>query len=109
STKTSAPPEQPAAAPASPGADLANAWAAPMPCAWPVTDDMKNPAHFPLATDKACYVGDGVAAVLATSESAARDAVDLVGVTYEPLEAVIDLQDALSDRVVIHEDLGTNR
>ena len=62
------------------GADLADAWAAPMPCAWPVTDDMKNPAHFPLATDKACYVGDGVAAVLATSESAARDAVDLVDV-----------------------------
>ncbi len=80
-----------------------------MPCAWPVTDDMKNPAHYPLATDKACYVGDGVAAVLATSESAARDAIDLVDVTYEPLEAVIDLEDALSDRVVIHEDLGTNR
>ena len=28
--------------------------------------------------------------------------------SYEPLEAVIDLEDALSDRVVIHEDLGTN-
>ena len=25
------------------------AWAAPMPCAWPVTDDMKNPTHYPLA------------------------------------------------------------
>ncbi len=38
----------------------ADAWAAPMPCAWPVTADMKNPAHYPLAVDKACYVGDGV-------------------------------------------------
>ena len=46
---------------------------------------------------------------LATSESAARDAADLVDVDYEPLEAVIDLEDALSDRVVIHDDLGTNR
>ena len=91
------------------GADLADAWAAPMPCAWPVTDDMKNPPHFPLATDKVCYVGDGVAVVLATSESAARDAAELVEVGYEPLDAVIDLEDALSDRVVIHEDLGTNR
>jgi carbon-monoxide dehydrogenase large subunit len=91
------------------GADLAGDWAAPMPCAWPVTDDMKNPQHYPLATDKVCYVGDGVAAVLATSERAARDAVDLLDVTYEPLEAVIDLADALSDRVVIHDDLGTNR
>jgi aerobic carbon-monoxide dehydrogenase large subunit len=91
------------------GADLADAWAAPMPCAWPVTDDMKNPTHYPLAKDKVCYVGDGVAAVLATSESAAHDAAELVEVEYEPLEAVIDLEDALADRVVIHDDLGTNR
>ncbi len=91
------------------GADLADVWAAPMPCAWPVTDDMKNPPHYPLARDKVCYVGDGVAAVVATSEAAARDAIDLVEVEYEPLEAVIDLEGALSDRVVIHDDLGTNR
>ena len=31
------------------GADLADAWASPMPCAWPVTEDMKNPPHHPLA------------------------------------------------------------
>jgi hypothetical protein len=58
------------------GADLADLWAAPMPCAWPVTDDMKNPPHHPLATDKVCYVGDGVACVLATSDAAARDALE---------------------------------
>ena len=90
------------------GDDLIDAWAAPMPCAWPVTDDMKNPAHYPLARGKVCYVGDGIAAVLATSESAAKDAAEAVGVEYEPLEAVIDLEDALSDRVVIHDELGTN-
>ncbi|MET0146212.1 MAG: xanthine dehydrogenase family protein molybdopterin-binding subunit [Ilumatobacteraceae bacterium] len=90
------------------GADLAAAWAAPMPCAWPVTDDMKNPAHFPLAVDKVCYAGDGVVAILATSETAARDAVDAIDVTYDPLPAVIDLEDALADRVVIHDALGTN-
>ena len=43
----------------------ADLWAAPMPCAWPVTDDMKNPPHYPVAVYKACYVGDGVAVVLA--------------------------------------------
>ena len=69
---------------------------------------MKNPAHYPLAIDKVCYVGDGVAVVLATSDAAARDAIEAIDVEYEPLEAVIDLEDALSDRVVIHEDLGTN-
>ena len=41
-------------------------WASPMPSAWAVTTDMKNPAHYPIATSKACYVGDGVAVVLAT-------------------------------------------
>ena len=32
----------------------------------------------------------------------------LIDVQYEPLPAVVDLEDALSDRVVIHDDLGTN-
>src|SRR3954452_15061442 len=91
------------------GADVADLWAGPMPCAWPVTDDMKNPAHFPLAKEKVHYAGDGVAVVLAKDEAAARDAIEAIDVRYEPLEAVIDLEDALSDRVVIHEDLGTNK
>ncbi|MCB1000496.1 MAG: molybdopterin-dependent oxidoreductase [Acidimicrobiales bacterium] len=91
------------------GADLAPLWAGPMPCAWPVTDDMKNPTHYPLAVSKAAYVGDGVACVVATSDTAAHDALDAIDVEYEPLPAVIDLEDALSDRVVIHDELGTNR
>jgi carbon-monoxide dehydrogenase large subunit len=91
------------------GADLTGLWAAPMPCAWPVTADMKNPAHYPIAVSKVSYQGDAVAAVLATSEAAARDAVEAVVVQYDALPAVIDLEDALSDRVVIHEDLGTNK
>ena len=91
------------------GKDLQSAWAAPMPCAWPVTPDMKNPPHFPLASDKVNYVGDGVAAVLATNETASRDALDAIDVDYEPLQAVVDLEDALSDKNVIHKDLGTNK
>jgi carbon-monoxide dehydrogenase large subunit len=90
------------------GADLAPLWAGPMPCAWPVTADMKNPTHYPIAVDKACYVGDGVAVVLATSDVAARDALDAIDVTYEPLQAVVDLDDALNGDVVIHDELGTN-
>lgn len=91
------------------GADLMGEWASPMPSAWAVTPDMKNPAHYPIAVGKACYVGDGVACVLATSDAAARDALELIDVRYEPLPAVVDLEDALSDRVVIHDDLGTNK
>ena len=90
------------------GADLAELWANPMPCAWPVTEDMKNPAHYPIASDKVHYVGDGVAVVLDDTDAIAHDAIEAIDVQYEALEAVIDLEDALSDRVVIHEDLGTN-
>jgi carbon-monoxide dehydrogenase large subunit len=91
------------------GADLESAWAGPMPCAWPVTADMKNPTHYPLAVSQACYAGDGVAAVLATSAGAAQDALAVIEVDWEPLPPVIDLEEALADTVVIHEALGTNK
>ncbi len=91
------------------GADLLSLWSAPMPCAWPVTTDMKNPAHYPLAVSKAAYAGDGVACVLADSPQAAKDALELIDVDYTSHDAVTDLEDALSDRVVIHDELGTNK
>jgi carbon-monoxide dehydrogenase large subunit len=100
---------QPGVVAAYSGADLQDLWGAPMPCAWPVTEDMKNPPHYPVAVSKACYVGDAVAVVLAQSEAQAQDALEAIDVAYEPLDAVIGLEDALSDRVVIHDDLGTNK
>jgi carbon-monoxide dehydrogenase large subunit len=91
------------------GADLEAEWTAPLPCGWPVTADMKAPAHLPLAVGKVCYVGDAVAVVLAHSEYAAHDAAEAVIAEYDPLPPVVDLEDAATDRVVIHDDLGTNR
>jgi carbon-monoxide dehydrogenase large subunit len=90
------------------GADLRDAWANPMPCAWPVTEDMKAPDHWPVAVDKACFAGDAVAVVVADSRYTAADAVDAIAVDYEPLDPVLDIEDAASDRVVLHEGLGTN-
>jgi len=90
------------------GADLVEQWAAPLPCAWQVTPDMKNPPHFPVAVEKANYVGDIVAVILAETRYAARDALEAVVVEYDELPVVVDLEDALTDRVVIHDDLGTN-
>jgi carbon-monoxide dehydrogenase large subunit len=90
------------------GEDLADAWAAPLPCAWPVTDDMKNPAHYPIAQGKANYAGDIVAVVVAESRYAAADGIEGVVVDYEPLEAVVTIEDAETDRLVIHDDCGTN-
>jgi carbon-monoxide dehydrogenase large subunit len=91
------------------GEDLRADWAGAMPCAWPVTADMKNPEHWPVAQDKVVFVGEPVAVVLARTRSEAYDAVDAVVVEYEPLDATIDLEDAASDRVVIHDALGTNQ
>ena len=90
------------------GADLADQWAAPMPCAWAVTEDMLNPPHHPIAIDAVHYVGDGVAVVLADSDTIAHDAIEAIDVDYDAREPIIDLDDALSDRVLVHPDLGTN-
>jgi carbon-monoxide dehydrogenase large subunit len=90
------------------GEDLAGEWAAAMPCAWPVTEDMKSPDHWPVARGEACFVGDIVAVVVGETRYEVADAVDAVVVDYEPLDAVIDLEDAASDRVLVHDGLGTN-
>jgi len=91
------------------GADLAKEWAAPLPCAWPVTADMQSPAHFPLAKDEACYVGDAVVVVVAASQAEAQDAAAAVDVEYEELPATVDLEDASADRVLAHTASTTNR
>jgi carbon-monoxide dehydrogenase large subunit len=91
------------------GADLADAWAAPMPCAWPVTEDIKIPTHWPVAKDKVSYAGDAVAVVVADSRAHAKDAGEAVQVDLEMLDPVLDMEEALTDSTVIHEDLGTNK
>lgn len=90
------------------GAELADTWANPMPCAWPVTEDMVNPPHYPLAAKAARYVGDAVAVVLATSRAAAVDAAEQVIVDYDPLPAVVDPEEAAKNEVLVHPDLGSN-
>ena len=92
------------------GADLAEDWAGPLPMAWPVTEDINNPPHWPLATDKARFAGDGVAVVVASSRALAKDAAQLVDVEYEPLPVVTDIEAALAeDAPLVHDEFGTNR
>ncbi|HXF97171.1 MAG TPA: molybdopterin cofactor-binding domain-containing protein [Gaiellaceae bacterium] len=92
------------------GADLASEWASPLPCAWPVTEDIKIPPHYPLAAEEARFQGDGVAVVVAESRALAKDAAELVEVEYEPLPAVADVEQALAEGApLVHADLGTNR
>jgi carbon-monoxide dehydrogenase large subunit len=92
------------------GEDLAEDWAGSLPCAWPVTEDINMPAHWPLARDKARYVGDGVAVVVAEAREQAADAAALVVVDYEALPAVVDPEQALADGApLVHDEFGTNK
>ncbi len=91
------------------GSDLRDDWKAAMPCAWPVTEDMKNPEHFPLAVSQVNYQGDGVAVVVADTRAHAIDAAESVDVEYEVLDAVVDVEAAAQPGgTLVHEELGTN-
>src|ERR687894_56698 len=81
-----------------------------LPCAWPVTPDMKAPQAPPLAFDTVHFVGEGVAIVVARDAASARDAADAVSVDYDRLEPVLDMEAALADgTTLVHPELGTNR
>src|SRR3984893_13304711 len=69
----------------------------------------KTPAWPPLATDKARYVGEGIAACLAPSRGEAEDLANSVGVDFEVLDAVVDApRDMHGSRHLIHEQWGDN-
>ena len=81
-----------------------------LPCAWPITPDMKAPQAPPLAFDTVHFVGEGVAIVVARDAASARDAADAVSVDYDRLEPVLDMEAALADgTTLVHPELGTNR
>jgi aerobic carbon-monoxide dehydrogenase large subunit len=70
--------------------------------------DLKAPPHYLLALDEVRFVGEPVAVVVATSPYAARDALEQVDVTYEPLPAVVDPLKAVAGPPYVHASLGTN-
>ncbi|MFN0179265.1 MAG: xanthine dehydrogenase family protein molybdopterin-binding subunit [Gemmatimonadales bacterium] len=82
----------------------------PIPCAFNVPGcDLKIPAHPAIAVDKVRYVGDAVAMVIATSRAAARDAVDLVDVDYDPLGTTVDPEKAVQPGAgQLHADVPNN-
>jgi aerobic carbon-monoxide dehydrogenase large subunit len=90
------------------GADVA-AEQGSLPNAWPITPEQKAPAHPAIAVDAVAFAGEVVACIIARSAAAARDAVELVDVSYEELPVVLDLEEALKDEVLAHPDLGTNK
>ena len=64
---------------------------------------------YPMARDKVIYQGEPVAAVAANTAALAMDAGRLIEIDYEMLPAVVDAETALQDKVLLHENMGTNR
>ena len=79
----------------------------PVPCA-SALPDLKVPDYRVLATDHVVFVGQPVAAVVATDRYAARDAVDLIMVDYEELPAVVDVEEAAKGGPLVYEEYGDN-
>ncbi len=89
------------------GADV-EASMRPVPIIWRLPD-MKAPTRRAITIDKARFVGDIVAAVVAESRAIAEDAAELVEVDYEVLPAVTDQAAAMQPGApLLHDDVPQN-
>jgi carbon-monoxide dehydrogenase large subunit len=62
-----------------------------------------------MAVEKVRFVGEPVAAVVATDRYSAEDALELIEVEYEPLEPVVEAEKGLEkDAPILHEIVGSN-
>ena len=69
---------------------------------------IKSPPQHAIAIERACWQGEAVAAVVAESRSQAEDAVQLIEADWEELPVVVDMEEALTGKKVIHAELGDN-
>lgn len=77
------------------------------PARVPVIFDV--PSDKVLFDDIVRFIGDGVAAVAATTEEIAEEALKLIKVDYQELPAVFDMEEAIKDgSILIHEDKPNN-
>ncbi len=87
------------------GPDEVNALCTELPVIW-TAEGMKLATQPVLAKRKVHYVGQPVACVVADDADAARDALDLIEVEYEPLEPVLDPEASIrEDAPILHDDL----
>jgi len=108
SIDTSAAKEMPGVLTVLTGADLADEQGS-LPCAWPITADMKAPNAPSVAVDKVNFAGEAVALVVARSAYEAADALEGIDVDYDELPVVLDMAAAIADGAdLVHDDLGTN-
>jgi carbon-monoxide dehydrogenase large subunit len=69
---------------------------------------IKSPEQHALAIERACWQGEPVAAVVAESRTQAEDALALIEADWEELPVVVDMEEALQGKKIIHEEFGDN-
>jgi carbon-monoxide dehydrogenase large subunit len=81
----------------------------PTPWLQGVKPFLQGPRPAALARGKVHYVGEPVAIVVAEDRHTAEDAVDLVGIDYEELPAIVDPEESLKPRAtLVHEEANNN-
>jgi carbon-monoxide dehydrogenase large subunit len=74
-----------------------------------ITPRMKKIDLYMLASDKVHFMGEPVAALVATDRYTAEDALEVIDVEYEPLECTTDAEMALDPRAPkLYDSWGTN-
>ena len=101
--------QQPGVALVMTGAELAvlctGPWVGTLTC----FPGMKSAPQYPLAVDRACWVGEPVAMVVARTRAEAEDAAERIVVEWQELPAVTDKKTALDPATpVLHAELGDN-
>src|SRR5260221_1091330 len=69
---------------------------------------IKSPPQHAIAIERACWQGEAVAAVVAESRSQAEDAAQLIEAEWKELPVVVDMDEALAGKNVIHPDFADN-
>ena len=90
------------------GKEMADDGVKPIPVGW-LLPNIKIPAHLPLAVDRARYMGDAVAVVIAETPYLAKDAAELVQVEYDVLPATVEGIDAIKPGAAkVHDEIADN-
>lgn len=84
-----------------------------IPCGWQVDSKdgtpMREPAHPPIAKDKVRYVGEILAVIIAESIEEAKNAAELIEVSFDEKPVIINMNDALdSSKGLVHEEIESN-
>ena len=71
--------------------------------------DLPEYHRYPLASKVTRYAGEWVAAVVADNRYIAEDAAELVYIDYEPLDFVVDPEEAIKPNApLVHPEIGSN-